>query len=213
MKKLGMAALLALLVLAVVAAAAAIFWLTADDPEYEVRAFLSMGDYEKYDDLIQQASARYGVPPELIKAVVWRESRFQASKVGSQGERGLMQIMEPAAADWAKNEKVETFVPSDLFDPKVNIEVGTWYLERALSHWSSKDDAMPFALAEYNAGRTRVHRWIKDSGRGETAAADDLKAAMDFPSTKGYVASVMARYNYYLKRDEFPAAPSPSPTP
>jgi soluble lytic murein transglycosylase len=191
--------------------AAGIFWLTADDPGYEARALLAMGNYEKYDDLIRQASARYGVPPELIKAVVWRESRFQPAKVGAQGERGLMQIMEPAAADWAKSEKVETFVPTDLFDPKVNIEVGTWYLQRALSHWASKDDAMPFALAEYNAGRTRVHRWIKDSGRGETAAADDLKAAMDFPGTKSYVAGVMARHDYYRKHGEFSAAPPGAP--
>lgn len=209
MKKPG----IALLILAVVAAVAGgIFWLMAEDAEYEARALLALGDYRKYDDLIRDAAARHNVPPELVKAVIWRESRFQPAKVGAQGERGLMQIMEPAAADWAKSEKIETFAPTDLFDPKVNIEAGTWYLSRALSHWSTRDDAMPFALAEYNAGRTRVHRWIKDSGRGETAAAQDLQAAMDFPGTKSYVAGVMARYDYYRRRGEF-AAPGPAPIP
>lgn len=202
----------ALLILALLGAVAAgIFWMVADDPEYQAKAMVS-GNYRKYDGLIRQAAARHGVPPELIKAVIWRESRFQPGKVGLQGERGLMQIMEPAAADWAKNEKIEAFAPADLFDPKVNIEAGTWYLKRALGHWASRDDALPFALAEYNAGRTRVHRWIKDSGRGETAAADDLKAAMDFPGTKSYVAGVLARYEFYRKRGEF-GPPAPAPTP
>ena len=39
-----------------------------------------------------------------------------------------MQITENAAIDWARAEKIQTFVSSDLFDPKVNIEAGTWYL-------------------------------------------------------------------------------------
>ena len=44
-----------------------------------------------------------------------------------------MQITESAAIDWARAEKIQTFVSSDLFDPKVNIEAGTWYLNRALN--------------------------------------------------------------------------------
>ncbi len=33
-----------------------------------------------------------------------------------------MQITDSAAIDWARAEKIQTFVSSDLFDPKVNIE-------------------------------------------------------------------------------------------
>lgn len=99
--------------------------------------------------------------PALVKAVIWRETRFQPQMQGNHGERGLMQITEVAAADWVKAEKVETFVPTDLFDPKTNIEIGTWYLGRAMKHWAHKDDPIPFALSEYNAGRTRVKRWEK----------------------------------------------------
>lgn len=176
-----------------------------DDFEYRAKEAISFGRYKKHDALIQQASQRYGVPPELIKAVIWRESRFQPRKVGAQGERGLMQITENAAADWALAEKIETFAPTDLFDPKVNIEAGTWYLKRALAHWSAKDNPVPFALAEYNAGRTRVKKWVKNSGRGETAGAEDLQTVMDFPMTKSYITSIVTRSDFYVKRGEFPA--------
>jgi soluble lytic murein transglycosylase len=189
------------------AAVAGIFWLVVEDPEYRLQEMAFAERYRRYDDLIVQASARYGVPPELIKAVIWRESRFHPDKTGQHGERGLMQITEGAAADWARVEKIETFVPADLFDPKVNIEAGAWYLKKALDHWAAKDDPVPFALAEYNAGRTRVKRWVNDSGRGETAGADDLQTAMDFPATKSYIAAITARQDFYERRGEFGKAP------
>lgn len=203
MKKLLTA--LALLIL-LGAVAAGVFWLVAEDPEYQLQEIVFAERFGRYDDLIRQASVRYSVPPELIKAVIWRESRFHPDKTGQHGERGLMQITEGAASDWARAEKVETFVPTDLFDPKVNIEAGAWYLKKALDHWASKDDPVPFALAEYNAGRTRVKRWVNDSGRGATAGAGDLQTAMDFPTTKSYIASITARQDFYERRSEFPAA-------
>ncbi|HEY5707119.1 MAG TPA: lytic transglycosylase domain-containing protein [Terrimicrobiaceae bacterium] len=200
MKK-TLAALLALL--AVLAAALCVYIMTSADPEYLLRETAFYFRYKRYDDLIRQASARYGVAPELIKAVIWRESQFRPEKIGSQGERGLMQITERAAADWARAEKIQTFVSTDLLDPKVNIEAGTWYLHRALTHWSAKDNPVPFALAEYNAGRSRVRRWVQDSGMGETAGAGDLQAVMDFPTTKSYINAIIARYDFYKRRGEF----------
>jgi soluble lytic murein transglycosylase len=200
MKKFVLASLV---VLAVLTAFAGIYILTSEDPKYLLRETIFASRYRKYDDLIRQAATRYGVAPELIKAVIWRESQFQPRKVGAQGERGLMQITDSAAIDWARAEKIQTFVSSDLFDPKVNIEAGTWYLNRALNHWSAKDNPLPFALAEYNAGRSRVRRWVQDSGMGETAGAGDLQAAMDFPMTKSYIATIIARYDFYKRRGEF----------
>lgn len=204
MKSLSTFAVVALVLAAI---AGGVLWMVAEDPEYQFKEAVAFGRYRQYDPLILDASKKYGVPPELIKAVIWRETRFQPDKIGSHGERGLMQITENAAADWARAEKNTSFVPTDLFDPKTNIEAGTWYLNRALSHWSARDDAVPFALAEYNAGRTRVNRWVKDSGQGETTSADEMQAAMDFPMTKSYIAAIVARYDFYKRKPEF------SPTP
>lgn len=168
------------------------------DPSYWLAEIAGFGRFQAYDDAIASAAKRNGVDPLLVKAVIWQESRFHPEKIGSHGERGLMQVTEPAAQDWVKAESIETFVPQDLLDPKTNIEVGTWYLGRALRHWSSQSDPLPFALAEYNAGRSRVKRW----SRGEQMSAEELKRAMDISSTRAYVAAVRERYEYYRKRGD-----------
>ena len=198
--------LLSVLVLAAVAAA--VCWLASGhDENYALQEFFFRERYNRFDALIAQAGARYGVDPSLIKAVIWRESRFQPHMVGAQGERGLMQLTERAAHDWAHAEKIETFVPTDLFDPKTNIEAGTWYLANALKQWAGKDDPVPFALAEYNAGRTRVKRWEKGAKRGVEFGADDLRVAMDFPSTRRYSQSIVDRYKAFQARGEFQGKP------
>jgi len=189
--------LLGLLAL-LLAVGAGAFVLWEKDPAYRLTEWLSFGRHDAYDDEITMSATRHGVDPLLVKAVIWQESRFHSDKLGGHGERGLMQVTEPAAQDWVKAEGVETFVPTDLLDPKTNIEVGTWYLGRALRHWSAQQDPLPFALGEYNAGRSRVNRW----SRGEQISAEELREAMDIASTRAYVAAVRARYDYYRGRGD-----------
>ena len=76
---------------AVNVAVAVMIW-RAPDPSYRMQELLAMGRYHEFDDLITRAARKYGVDPMLVKAVVWRESRFQAEKIGAAGERGLMQV-------------------------------------------------------------------------------------------------------------------------
>jgi len=136
----------------------------------------------------------------LIKAVIWRESAFRPDKVGKNGERGLMQVMEGAAGDWARQTKHPTFVPTDLFSPQVNIEAGAWYLKKGLQHYASKDDPATFALAEYNAGKSRVDKWVGQTNQGSSATAGDLRDSISFPGTRDYVDAIMERYRFYQRQ-------------
>jgi soluble lytic murein transglycosylase len=190
---------LLVLVCAAFTAAALLIWLSPD-PLYAAQELTSFGRYSSQDALIRAVAEKQGVPPALVKALVWRESAFHADKVGAHGERGLMQVGEAAATDWARARKIETFIPTDLFDPGTNVEVGTWYLHRGLEKWKSKADPIPFALAEYNAGPSRVDRWIAASGIGAEADGHDLLTAMDIASTRRYVEDITARYKFYLLR-------------
>ena len=170
---------------------------TSSDPICKLQSWLALGRYSASEALIRDAAEKRGLDPLLVKAMVWRESAFDPTKTGTSGERGLMQVGEAAAQDWAKAEKIETFVKTDLFDAKTNLDVGTWYLKQALDRWKAKERPQPFALAEYNAGRTRVDRWIKATGRGDAATADELLRAMDFPTTRKYIEDITARQRFY----------------
>ena len=138
--------------------------LRSGDPLYTLYEWLSPARFQQYDQLIHAVAAANDLDPMLVKAVVWRESRFDPQKLGGAGERGLMQVSEIAAREWAQENKVENFRVEELFDPKTNLEAGTWYLHRAMAHWQKMRDPVPFALAEYNAGASRAQRWAGGDG-------------------------------------------------
>ncbi len=163
------------------------------DPGYRMHEILALGRYSDYDVLIGNAAEKYGVDPLLIKAVIWRESRFTPSKIGTSGERGLMQVGEAAARDWAAANKIEVFVYADLFDAKTNIDAGAWYLSRGLERWKDRDYPVSFALAEYNAGRSRVEKWAANGANSSAM----LRAASG-GSARQYVDDVVRRYQRYL---------------
>ena len=169
------------------------------DPVYFVQEKLSFGAWSQYDFIIVDVAKKTGVDFYLIKAVIWQESRFGADKIGSSGERGLMQVTEPASADWAAANNVANFDVEKLLDPKTNILVGTWYLKRALDHYRNKDRPISFALTEYNAGRARVKRWIGKTNIGDTPMGAEEMREKSFDSTRSYVKSIEHRYEYYSK--------------
>ena len=191
--------LLLVILFSALTAAALLLWLSPD-PIYMAQEWLAQGRYYAFDGAIREVAEKQDLDPELIKALAWRESAFHQDKIGASGERGLMQVGEAAGGDWAKSEKLETFAPTDLFDARMNLDAGAWYLRRALDHWKLKENPLPFALAEYNAGRSRVDRWIAATNMGDQANADDLLSAIDYPTTRRYVEDVIRRRDFYRTR-------------
>jgi soluble lytic murein transglycosylase len=194
--------LIAILLLSFVTAVAYLMY-RSHDPLYVVRELKNWTDYRRFDPLIVKTSREYNIDPRLIKAVIWRESQFQSDMLGRHGERGLMQVTEVAARDWAAAKYVPDFQPDQLLQPEMNLKIGIWYLNKAVQRWISRDDAIPFALAEYNAGRTRVDRWIRqanDKMKGQPVTALVFTNSIEFPSTARYVRTILARYDFYKRR-------------
>jgi len=146
------------------------------------------------DKNILAASKKYGVNPALIKAVVWQESRFDPRASGSKGEVGLMQIMEDTGSDWAGAQRIPLFSKYVLLEPAKNIDCGAWYLRKLLGRYPRADDPLPYALADYNAGRGNVLKWMKAGAA--TNGAEFIKQ-IGFPSTREYVRAVMRRRTKY----------------
>ena len=169
------------------------------DPVYTLYEWISPARFKKFDPLIESVSAEHQLDPMLVKAVVWRESRFDPQKVGTAGERGLMQVSERAANEWARENKIDPFRVEDLFEAKTNLRAGTWYLRRALQHWEHQPDPLPFALAEYNAGASRAQRWAGGSDITGVSARDFLRK-INFPGTRKYIDQVIGRYQFYKRR-------------
>ena len=131
------------------------------------------------DKLIDRVSKEENVSPALLKAVVWKESKFDNRRVGKKGEIGLMQLMDGAVTDWKRD------IPKKdaLFDPELNLEIGAWYLAWSSRLWPGREDREVLQLAAYNAGCGNVERlWLpKDPSKPLTI---DM---ITFSSTREYI--------------------------
>ena len=144
----------------------------------------------RYDNLIIENARRFKVDPRLISALIWKESRFNARCVGTHKEVGLMQVTEVAGREWAEAYDIPAFERNSLFDPSTNIQAGVWYLARAIRRWSDRPDPLPFALAEYNAGRSNAQRWASKSGTDARRFIENIT----YPTTRKYVEDILTRY-------------------
>lgn len=100
-----------------------------------------------YDDLINEAAAKYHLDPAMIRAVMQTESSFNAMAVSPVGAMGLMQLMPAVAAEQGAE---------DPMDPRQNIMAGSRYLRQLLN--AHRGD-VKLALASYNAGPGAVKKY------------------------------------------------------
>lgn len=147
------------------------------------------GETDKYDTLIGKSSEKNDIDPMLIKAVISKESNFNPDARGKAGEIGLMQIRTCVAADWSKEFNKPMPTESEMAVPSKNIEIGSWYLAKAIRSWSDYRHGMVLALCEYNAGRRRALEWMPCRKTG--------KVAITIESTREYVRDVMSRYSEF----------------
>jgi soluble lytic murein transglycosylase len=140
----------------------------------------------RHEDIIRQQAADKGVPPELIAAVIYTESRFR-DQTSSAGARGLMQLTPTAVSEIRKHRPAPAFSLDDLADPDINIRYGTYYLRLLLDRY---DANLVAALAAYNAGETNVASW-----GGADLTLDDIQ----FDETRGYVEDVLDKEQDYAK--------------
>lgn len=102
-----------------------------------------------HDALVVKHSKLQGLDPNLVRAVIYRESRGNPNAISDKNARGLMQVIPPTAARMGVN-------PKKLYDPETNIIAGTRYLRFLSDRFNGHLD---YILAGYNAGEGAVEKY------------------------------------------------------
>ncbi|MGE4220455.1 MAG: lytic transglycosylase domain-containing protein [Alphaproteobacteria bacterium] len=137
--------------------------------------------------------------PALVHAVVRQESSFAPNAVSFAGARGLMQLMPATAERMAKDLRLPFSSSRLIDDPEYNLQLGQAYLSRMLQRY---DGSLILALAAYNAGPSRVDRWLTSFGPlgGDAETLVDWIESIPFQETRNYVQRVIETRTVYGAR-------------
>jgi soluble lytic murein transglycosylase len=141
--------------------------------------------------LVNLYSQSSNLDPALLSALILEESRFQVQAVSPAGARGLMQVMPQTGRQIARELKVRPFSEEQLFDPAVNIRLGSWYFARMLEEFGGK---VHLALAAYNAGPQAVRKWLAEN---RSSAEDEFVENIPYLETRNYVIRVIGSAQVY----------------
>lgn len=158
------------------------------------KAFIERQQLSPYDSTIRAWADSIGWDWRMLAAVIYTESKFAINVTSGAGARGLMQIMPLT---------VRVYNVQDVLNPEENIRAGASYLgrlDRLFRKYASGDERLRYVFASYNAGETRILRYLNGTPEDEvsdsalnanidSAAVEGLRADIDSASVAGLPAT------------------------
>ena len=147
-----------------------------------------------YPVLVREAlntqSKANGLDPALVASLIRQESNFNPRATSPVGARGLMQLMPSVGRTIARSKAIPGYTDESLYDPTVNITLGTQHLSGLFRRTSQLERV----LAAYNAGESRVARWITKGGVGDP---EMFTERIPFVETRDYVRAIIRNRAFY----------------
>lgn len=146
-----------------------------------------------YSEEVLAAAQESEMDPFLVYAVMRTESRYVAHATSPKGARGLMQIM-PETGSWiAEKIKFDEYTGDMLYEPAINIRLGTWYLASLNDEFEGN---IVLTLAAYNGGLGNVKQWRRQYGWPRDFSKTE---EIPYKETRQYVTKVLDAYSNYKK--------------
>lgn len=136
-----------------------------------------------YLDSFRKAARKSDIPAYWNLSIARQESAFMADAKSSAGALGLMQLLPSTAKAAARRQGLREPTKQSLTDPYKNIEVGSAYLGQMFRRF---DNNRILASAAYNAGPTRVNRWLDNS-----VPLDVWIETIPYKETRNYVMNIL----------------------
>ena len=143
-----------------------------------------------WSDLKRSAAAN-SLDPYLVASLIRQESEFNPNAVSRANAVGLMQLLPKTGKAVAKEVKMKRYVPSQLYTPAVNLQLGTRYFRGMVDKFGG---SFEYALAAYNAGSDRVEEWL---GQGKYRDPQEFVESIPFTETREYVQAILRNASVY----------------
>jgi soluble lytic murein transglycosylase len=154
------------------------------------RSFWEMLFPLPYEDSVTASAGRRDLDPYAVAGLIRQESEFNPG-ARSAFAYGLMQLRPSTGKLMARGEGIRAPSSRMLLEPSLNIRLGTRYLQGQLSQW---DGDWVKTLAAYNAGPSRVKRWVEQYGYNDPA---EFVENIPFSETRDYVQAVLRNGQVY----------------
>ncbi len=139
---------------------------------------------------LSESAKKYKLDPALVASLIRQESNFNPRATSPVGARGLMQLMPPLGRKLAKGQGVADYTDESLYDPAINIKLGTQHLSALFN----RTPQIERVLAAYNAGESRVAKWIQKAGSDDPELFTER---IPFVETRDYVRSIIRNRAFY----------------
>ncbi len=146
---------------------------------------------QEYSEYVNKYAEINEIDPMWIYAIIKVESNFNENATSGSGAKGLMQLMDTTASDIAKELDIQDFKAEMLYNPEINIMLGTKYFDKLLSKY---DENYYLAIAAYNAGIGNVDGWIS---RGVISSDASNIENIPYRETNLYVRKTVKAYTVY----------------
>lgn len=169
-------------------------------------------DYHQYifpkvhEEHVKKMSEKTELPPSLIYAIMKQESGFNEKSRSHANALGLMQVIPRLAKTLAKKYNINYKAPEDLYDPQINIQLGSHELKDQVI---KQNGQLTYMAAAYNAGPNALARWV--NGRKPDQDIYDFIESIPYDETRMYV-KLIARNQLFYERLANPKEEVPFPT-
>jgi soluble lytic murein transglycosylase len=146
-----------------------------------------------YRESLERYAHQNGLDPFLMAALIRQESEFNPKAVSVANARGLTQILPATGRELSRRLKVKSYSTARLFQPAVNLELGSFYLKNLADGLGGRWEV---ALAAYNAGLSRAHAWLT---WGEFREPAEFIETVPFTQTRTYIQTVLRNADLYRR--------------
>lgn len=143
---------------------------------------------------IKEEAHRHNLDPYLIAGIIRQETVFNPMARSRANALGLMQLLPSTGRAVARRNNLGggSITSNDLFNPALNIQLGTAYVRQLMSDFNR----IEYVAAAYNGGPTRVRRWIRELPNNEI---EEWVEAIPLSETRLYVQGVYRNMRIYQR--------------